>query len=148
MHRILHPIISDKLYLAFLVVNLILTNCNFQVLSTTYHVNPNASQQYNSQRTTQSLFHVFQEFPTTTQRTLTCVIIELLVLPLEPTEVTSQLINVVFDSLRSFSTTGSIGLFLASLPTPFHGYLYEKAITILKQDPLLLEDGSVRLFPN
>jgi hypothetical protein len=104
------------------------------IISTTYSVLP--SQQ---QRPSQTLFHTFNEFPTTTQRTLTSVILELLVLPLPPQAISAQLVNVIFETqLRSFSTMSSVGLIVASLPVHFHRYLYHKAASMLKQDPLLL----------
>ena len=66
------------------------------------------------------------------------MILELLVIPLQPTAITTQLVNMMFETqLRSFSTMSSVGLIIASLPVQFHQFLYEKAAQML-QDPLLL----------
>lgn len=60
-------------------------------------------------------------------------------LPIEPSQITNHLINVIFETqLRSFSTMSSVGLIIANLPPPFHSALFQKANTIIKTDPLLL----------
>eukprot|EP01119_Soliformovum_irregulare_P026240 TRINITY_DN9971_c0_g1_i4.p1 TRINITY_DN9971_c0_g1~~TRINITY_DN9971_c0_g1_i4.p1 ORF type:complete len:1004 (-),score=299.72 TRINITY_DN9971_c0_g1_i4:46-2610(-) len=115
-------------------------------ISTTYNSLP--STHANNQQKPSQIFHVFNEFSTTTSRTITSVVLELLVLPLPPNETTTHLLNVVFESqLRSFSTMESVGLILANLPTPFHRVLYEKALQVIQQDSVFMENSVSRELP-